>query len=375
MKKILFAAVCLLLACFMLVGCADDVIGDYINQYDEPAVKEKLKLNLYVIYEEGTTKNAIDTVKQRIESYTLSTYDTAVKVIYCTADEYEARIASAVKPGAAHKADIVLVNSESLMNKLMEGEYLADLTDYFNSKEYGTLNNTIAASLIDACRLEGYVYDEFGNASLANDRLFYIPNNRIVGQYEYIIIDKSIARYYYDSDLDLAAINTVEAADALKAKIVADGLDADDYIKVVYGMYEDKAAYEADGYACNVLSAPVVTTEDAFKGGFAVVNTTVDVARAMEIVYALNTDVNLHNYLLYGIPATNYIMDDEGNITRDSEGNSVYYMNPLYCGDIFTSYYCDEIGWNADSEKYGAIQNDDSFFYTEEVEEPSESVD
>jgi hypothetical protein len=359
----------------MLVSCGEDVIGDYINQYDKPTVREKLKLNLYVIYEEGTTKNALDTVKQRIESYTLAQYDTALRVIYCTADEYDARVISAVKPGAAHKADIVLINSEELMNTLMDGEYLADLTDYFNSKAYGTLNDKIATSLTDAVRTEGFVYDAFGVATLEDDRLFFIPNNRVVGTYEYLIIDKATARHYYDSDIDLANVTSIEAAAPLAAKIAADGLNPDDYIKVVTGMYEDKARYEAEGYACNVLSMPSVTTTQAYEGGFAIVNTTADVERAMEILYALNTDVNLHNYLLYGIPATNYTTDEDGNIIRNTDGNSVYYMNPLYTGDIFASHYCPEIGWTKDAAKYGDIQNNDSYFYTDKVDEPEVDED
>ena len=90
MKKVIGLALAIILMSSLLVGCAEEIIGDYIDQYTPPVEKEKLKLNLYVICEEGTTKNACDTVQQRIESYTLSTYDTAVKVHYFTADEYVA---------------------------------------------------------------------------------------------------------------------------------------------------------------------------------------------------------------------------------------------------------------------------------------------
>jgi hypothetical protein len=365
MKRTFAAILCLILACLMLVSCGEDTIGDYINQYEEPKVKERLKLNLYVIYEEGTTKNALDTVQQRIESYTLSEYETAVKVIYCTASEYEARLLSAVKDGAAHKADIVLVNSKSLMDKLMAGNYLADITDYFNGKDYGTLNDKIAGALIDAVKCEGTVMNDLGEEVLKDDRMYYVPNNRVVGTYEYIIINREIARNYYISDNDLKTITSEEDASDLKALIEADGLDASEYIKVVKGMYEDKAAYEASGYACNIVSYPTVTVEDAYEGGFAVVKTTKDVNRAMEIIYALSTDVTLHNYLTYGIPQTNYSTDDDGNVTRNSEGNSVYYMNPLYTGDVFASYYCEELGWNEEAKNNGDIQNDAAYFYVE----------
>ena len=80
----------------------------------------------------------------------------------------------------------------------------------------------------------------------------------------------------------------------------------------------------------------------------------------MEIVYAINTDENLHNYLTYGIIGTNYSFDASTNtvtIHNDLSSNSNYFVNPLYTGDIFTSYFCEEYGWNLVAKNNAEIQN------------------
>ena len=46
MKKILCSVLCLMLALFMLVGCGEDAIGGYIDQYEKPTEKELLTYNL-----------------------------------------------------------------------------------------------------------------------------------------------------------------------------------------------------------------------------------------------------------------------------------------------------------------------------------------
>ena len=345
----------MVLAVFMLAGCADEVIGDYIDQYTPPVQKEKLELDLYIVCEEGTTKTVCDTVQQRIESYTLTEFETAVKVHYFTAAEYEAKVTAAVKSDAEDKADIVLINSKSLMDKLLADKVLADLTGFFEGNKYGTLNKQIATSLLEAATVTEVVDDE------TVEKLYCVPNNHVVGKYEYLLVNKEKAREYFISDIDLAAFTTSDAANDLRALIEADGEDPDEFVKVVEGMYEDKAKYEAAGYACNVIKYPEATAEDAFSGAFAIVNASEEVVdRAMEIIYAINTDVTLHNYLTYGIPATNYSIDDNNNVTRNKEDNSAYLMSYLYTGDVFKSYYCEELGWTDESAEYGDLQNKDS---------------
>ena len=381
MKRIIALIACVALCVLALIGCAETPIGGFKDNYkdDIKGGKEVLNLNLYMVYEEGTVKNAYDTVQQRIESYTLTNYDTAVKVIYCSASEYESMVKTAAKATiAANRADIFVITSPELYSYFNNNRLLADLSEHLNSKEYGTLNKGIADALIDAVTVHGKksfpvldktgnpVLDENGNPETEErdyDYVYAIPNNRIVGEYEYLLINRQKAREFFYSDNDLKGMNTLESVAELKEKMTANGVNADEFVKTVKGLYGDRFTYESEGYACNVLSVPKIDRDYALSGALAVSKNTKDVERAMEIIYAINTDVTLHNYLLYGIAPTNYTIGEETElVTREKSGNSVYLINPLYTGDLFKSYFCEEFGWTKEMQQYAIIQNNEAIF-------------
>ena len=88
MKKILCSVLCLMLALFMLVGCGEDAIGGYIDQYEKPTEKELLTYNLYIICEDGTSDDAKTVVRRRISDYTeKSALRTNLNVVFCSASE------------------------------------------------------------------------------------------------------------------------------------------------------------------------------------------------------------------------------------------------------------------------------------------------
>lgn len=506
MKKIVSAILCIVLALFTLAGCGKDVIGDYIDQYEKPTEKPALTLNLYIICGDETVSNAKVTVAERIKTYTLDTYETTLNVVYCDADEYAAKIQAATKNDATEKADIFLITSEEMMNTMVENEAVADLTELMQSKSFGKLNAQIATSLLDAAKID--------------NKFYCVPNNFVVGEYEYLSINKEIARNYYFSDdilktytdydefmtdnlwvvlskdalnpadyikdyqnsqldenlisnayeykklgtegnkyllvekafatkygVDLSEIDGLAAAkekdywqqaidnketpglyilektfnselsDDDKAMLasseyycnkVAKDADGTDYIlfnkekaeengfdsnddfksytsyekisslnlrqtmelagvdpstciKVVKGMYEDKARLESEGNICNVISYPKATSADAFSSAFAISSTTPDLERAMELLYALNTDTVLRNYLQYGIEKTNYTVVD-GKVVRVVDEDNAYFMNPLYTGDIFKMLYSEELGWLESNAENGVKQNKESTF-------------
>ncbi len=379
MKKTISALLCLIFAIFALVGCADDVIGEYLENYEKPAEKEKLSLNLHIICEDDTAKNAQITVAQRIADYTAGKYDTTVNVIYSYADDYEATVDKAISDG---KADIVLINSKSMMDEFYENRYLADLTDYIVGDKYGTLNARIADALIDA-----YTTDILIEENIVQ-KLYCVPNNHVVGQYKYVIVNRDVAEFFYKgSPAELAKFNTQEAYESFKSlvsdpenwnKLVDKGIvksddTVDSYVNIVYGMYQDKEVWESKGFACNVLEKPNVDVEAEFSA-FGIMADTQNVERAMEILYAINTDATLHNYLLYGIAGTNYAFTEENGDTivrenREDHKNSFYRMNPIYTGDIFGSYYCEELGWTKDAENYGTYQNKEAVYVKNEIAE------
>jgi len=102
--------------------------------------------------------------------------------------------------------------------------------------------------------------------------------------------------------------------------------------------------------------------------------------KCMSIIYALNTDLQLKNMLQYGYANTNYkFIKNEKNentdyITLIKGENVTYEMNPVHTGNLFISYYCEEIGWNDQVHNNILRQNADAKTETQKAFTEIESV-
>ncbi len=350
MKKILSLMICLIIAASTLVGCFDPEIGDHYGDFP-PIVKDegKVTLEMYIIGAEDSTKNTLDTVKRMISQHTETTYNTILNISYFSLAEYEQSVKAAIDNGTV---DIVLINSENLFDEVSDN--LVDMTDYLKLKKYGTLQKLVPASLWSATKL--------------GDKTCVVPNNRIVGEYQYLVIDRACAeRYFNYSENTLKTYRTAEDCAELLAKIANDDIyknNASELVKFVSGSYADKAKYEANDKICNIIEYPTITREEALEAGFAITKSCEKPERAMEIISAINTDVTLRNRLQYGYENSNYQLVD-GYAVKDTDPNNKYEMNILYTGNIFTAYYNDQYNWNADVATSGAKQNQESVYFAE----------
>ena len=290
-------------------------------------------------------------MSRAISQYTLKTYYTRLNVKYVTADKYEETMLAAVKATDSTAANIVLVNSVDTMNSLLETEKLVDIKPYLDTDEFGTLNVKIPTVLL--------------NAAMTGESMYALPNNHIIGEYEYLVINEEVAKHVLkENPTKLASYTTYESTEQLRAEMIAAGYDANQYVYIQNGSYSYKAELEAQGNVCNVVSLPEATVEEAFSSAFAIVNST-ELAnqRAMESVYALNSDVQLRNLLQYGVVGTNYTETDEDGVTEifmvDSEKNT-YRMNIEHTGNIFIASYCDELGWTLENAISGQKQNEEA---------------
>ncbi len=358
-------ALCAMLSLLVLAGCADDPIGSY--KYDwTPTVVEKLEFDFYIVTGDATTDNAKTTVKDKINQYLEDKYNTKLNIHYVSAADYENEIKTLVGDGTEKKSGIVLVNSTAMMDYLIERGALLNVINALDTKAYGKLNTQITPTLLEAAKET----DADGNTAM-----YCIPNNHVVGTYEYIVIDKAVARALNYNDTELKAMTTYESTAQLRADVTtyADKLGnvtVNDVVRVVPNAdYADRFEFKyEDGYICNVSKSPVVTRDDAYSSAFAILAGTEKYDRAMQIIYAINTDVALRNYLQYGVEYTNYTVDANGVAHPETNGISVYQMNLLYTGDIFQAHYCDTDGWfewTADDAIYGALQNKDASFVKE----------
>lgn len=347
-KKIISLLLCLAMTVLVLVSCADEEIGSYRKNYTyEPPTVEEVTLEMYIVGDERN--DGVVAVSRMINQYTTSTFKTSLNIHYLPEATYRADINAALAEGKS--VDILLVNSADMMNELMAGNKLADLSDFYASKEYGMLNTKITSLLLNASKYDGKYYS--------------VPNNRMTGSYDYLLMKESMGEKYNFGPLLMSSYTSYDDTADLRAAILAgEGIGEEgisEYVRVVKGTYADRFAYEAEGYICNTIAYNTPTREDVYNGSaFAVGAACEKPDRAMEIIYAINQDSTLRNLLQYGVANVNYTLEN-GTVTRiTTEGNS-YYMNPYYTGNIFNAYYsADETdGWNAEVAKYAKVQNDD----------------
>ncbi len=366
MKKILLLTFCVIMSLFALVSCDEDVLSEAKNQFDiifgnyKPVVMEDATLDLYIITDDATQENAVTTVNDKINQYlgdrVNKKFNSEINIHYYTEDQYRNAV-DQINSG------IVLIAGKAMLDDYIANERLVDLSKYLTDaqmiKKYGfaTLNASINKLLLQVS------YEDDG-------KLYYIPNNHIIGSYDYILINKSVARDKLNFNLTkLSQMNTIESTADLKAAVDSFseqlGVTSADVVKVEYGKsYADKAFYEKQGWICNVLSNPVVDKNEAALAGFGILSGTPNVDAAMEFIYALNTESSLRNLLQYGVEYTNYYLVD-GVVNHDGiMADSVYKMNINYTGDVFLAYPCLTEGWTKLSKvdmENGLLQNKEAF--------------
>ncbi len=448
MKKIVCLVLCVVAMCFALVGCSDDVYGDIMENLDEinkiwtPKVVEQMEFDLYVVFDDsfvdgavasafeearaekeqdGTVLTATElaelkaairadilekvngaqtTVESRINKYfenykqdqrKFDLQKTTLDIHYLTANEYERVMLDAADPSISNeddRADIVLIINEEMFNTLYTEKRIACLDTILTAAPpYGTLYGQVAESLFTASKVP---------VTNLVSSVYCVPNDHIVGEYKYAVINKTVADALYmgtdsvramvseDSEMTVEFKNRLSSAiDRADPAFISrvEGIDLDNAVQFVSGTYADAYTYAEAGNYVVLVSTPVATKADAYSGAFAIVRHPLDnmaitgeepsmqakekintyYNRCMEVIFELNTNVELHNLLQYGAANIHYDIveqDDDGNIISVKYRDDGFYrMNPLYTGDINTSYFNEELGWNKFVSDYGAEQN------------------
>lgn len=369
MKKILSLVLSLVFVLLALVSCGSEELTPMPDHYPTDVGLETydVVVDLYVIAGEGMSKTASDNVASMLSKRMFAKHNVELNVIYLSETEYQNTVLSADFPReytetvknfdgeyvtVTRKAGtVVLVPGESFLASLRSstGAKPLDLTSKLASLEFGYLNTVPGAkALFDAAK--------------SDDGLYAIPNNHIIGEYTYLLINEEIAQQCLFGPATVASYKSYESTLELRQAIEAKNLNPDDYVKEVKGNFDDKAMYEAAGYVCNVIANPTITTAEALSSAFAVIDSGDDKVNtaAMKVIYALNTDAEIRNMLQFGIEFTHYNVVDD-NVVRETSGD-IYNMNPLYTGSLFIMSYCEEYGWNETYAKMGENQNKDAVF-------------
>ncbi len=399
MKKIIAMLLSVVLLSFALVSC-DEFDPDYWK--DKYGEKDNTIYNVYydfyVITEDGTDEPAMVTVNDSINQL-IKKYNTQIGMHYLSASEYQTALdadllqtpdlSNTEYRNYLYGGRIVLINNKAMIEKYS----FQDLAPYLESNKYGTLNagvknnegvSGVPTLLLDAAYVDG--------------KLYGVPNNRVFGSYDYIQINREIAerKLGISAQTTLLSITSLDDENALelKAKIAeynanndpgeADIVESDVITLVTDMPYEYKLAEEAkkvegtarQQYIVNVAAYPVANADEAYASAFGVLpsaNKTkkgeneqgeeIDVVvvdytdRAMEIIYALNTDKDIRDTLQYGVKGANYTVEG-GIVKKSTDDDRVYNMNIEYTGNVFIASYSDT--WTADAAKYGLEQNKQS---------------
>ena len=373
-KNIICLVLCLIASVFALASCEEDIIKESqdeqnrIEQIYKPVILEKADLKLYIITEGdigNTTKTVSDKIQQHLKDRKNKKFDTTLEIVYLTAAEYKATV-DALDTG------IVLIDGLAMLDEYVAAGKLANLSGYFTSDElikkygYATLNASYKETnplLLSVARED-------------DGSLYFVPNNHVMGTYDYVLIDKNIVNMLnLNVDELRSTIIDQTAIDALKAKIQQkidnnpgkfSVTSADQVVRVVTGeAYEDRFVHEDLGDICNILNYPEVTRQDVALSGFGVLknenSTDSYVAASMEIIYLINSDVKMRNLLLYGVENTHYDMVDGKVVPEDTTFN--YKMSLIHTGDIFKAYFCEDPErdvWTEEMMQNGLLQNKES---------------
>lgn len=119
-----------------------------------------------------------------------------------------------------------------------------------------------------------------------------------------------------------------------KGYFYSDTFDTDYAVDVVKGDSSIEDIY-GDKYYVKVLQYPFVDVDSVFGGMLAVSSYTANYTRSLEFILELTTNPEVKNIFQYGIEGVNYVVNDDGTITRL---NREYIMDNGTTGNVYMGY-------------------------------------
>ena len=398
MKRIFALVLCVVLVCLTLVGCKKEI--DWLKEYGyEPEDIKEVYYDFYIVTGAETDKKAVETVMAKLNQIFGDKFNTKLNMHYISEESYEngglqaklnERMAANYQiPQEYSKCyyggKIVLITDYSMLDSVTVGdkklgEVLSPLDSYLATNAFGKLNTQIASTLLTAA-------ENTDRGTLA------IPNNRRIGEYTYCVVNRTIAENVYglSAQTEIPMITSFESEYAQElinkgATFVDDAYyyGSEKLMYITTGNYEDKINNQSDEWFWNVSEYPIATTEMAYESAFGIIPseniyedkqiTNQDgsvgtqkvlvldyTARAMEIIYAINTDVTVRNTLQYGVQNTHFSLSEDNVVDIVESENNNYVMDLKYTGDILKAYYFGE-EWTSDMAPHLKKQNDESVF-------------
>ena len=373
MKRILSLSLLLAMVCLLLVGCGKtdlDKSKDYIENNQLVNENPKLTLTFCLVTDEKINVAALSTMENQFNALLEISHNTHLDFINLTKAEYASYLESkfdAVE--AAREADdgssaddivlgnafpevkdtqfdILLITGFDMLTDLIDAGRLYELTDMLKSTKYRNIKNYITESFLTAAQLG----DE--------NRTFAIPNCKLMGEYTYLLVDKTAAAkygYFIASDF-----TDWDSTAELRASIEAAGDNVSDYVRLVNGNYEMRSTFGENDY-WYVAETPSASRSDIFDSMLAISAYSINPDRAMQVLYAINSNPQYRTMLQYGVVNTTYRVENNKVVIPTNVPYS-YEVDSYYIGNFFALYPCEALGQTATLMEGWKIQNNDLTF-------------
>lgn len=234
-KRLTCMLLCLVMVLsVLLAGCADDSDGDVQDEITDAASKNTVSLTMWVVSEEKVDSGVASVVTKALNSLTEAKYKTRLEIRYLTEDEYYQTLtetiaeyekaqtlagssASGTTSGTeTETGDEVETDADGLMRdkypslkpnqvdilyigdlKNADGELLMSGEAMFNQLlSDGLLAELDSALAGDAKKIQEYLSPTLLSAVKRNGVTYAIPNNNVIGEYTYLLLNESLMNQY-----------------------------------------------------------------------------------------------------------------------------------------------------------------------------------
>ncbi len=242
-RKLMCLLLCLLaMVTIAFTACGETEEGEDAEEAGQSSARSTVSLNMWVVCEKEVDAETEALVENAFNSLTQSKYTTKVDLIFLTEDEYFTALDENLEKAANIKAsdvsldmpiifgeetteteetvpeetvvgeygqimlkypeieegqmDIIFLKGEELLNRYVSEGKLLSLEEKLNSSDAKVLKDYIYPSVINQIKV-----NNGGTVAQA----YSIPDNNIIGDYTYLLVNKELAEKYY---IDVDEINT-----------------------------------------------------------------------------------------------------------------------------------------------------------------------
>ncbi len=246
--------VAMLLTGVLATGCGGNLEEDSMTtetgDENDGLTRSGMTLTLWVPTEEGTTEESLELVEEAINKITQAEYDTAIKLYGVPTDEYDETIKTHIEETnirvekeeqealERRKAEREAAKRGETLPPLeeVEDEYESTLDLIVNSgagyphveknqidiflvrgyEDYRFYSDNFYVNALDeeingtSKILKSYIYPSFFEAAKVDGVTYAVPNNHVLGEYTYLLVNKELATKYGYSERDLMTITNCQ---------------------------------------------------------------------------------------------------------------------------------------------------------------------